>query len=336
VRIVVRTPNWLGDVIMCLPALADLHASFPGASIDYLATPAGGEVCSRLGLGGRVLPLPPRSPRRRLVVPILRELWSHRADLGLVFPPSFSAALFFFLGGVRRRVGFPEEGRGFLLSAAEPRPARGTRHLSEEYRSLAARAAREMGVPYVRAEAPRLRPTNADARALEALLGGEGERPILLAPGASYGPTKRWPASSFAALGDRLVDTLGGSILLTGAEADRPVCEEVRTRLRAPARNLAGQTTIGQLVALCSAARLVVSNDSGAMHVAAATGAPLVAVFGSTSPEWTGPSGERVRIVRRAEPCAPCFRASCEIGIVCLTRITTEEVFAACREVVTG
>jgi heptosyltransferase-2 len=177
---------------------------------------------------------------------------------------------------------------------------------------------------------PRVHPSPRDEQEIAGLAIGQG--PLwVLAPGATYGPTKRWPSRSFAELGDRLTEEWGGHVVLVGARSDRATCADVREAMREPATNLAGETGIGTLVALFARSGLVVTNDSGAMHVASATGAKVVVLFGSTSPEWTGPRGSAAAVVRRHEPCAPCFQRRCAIGIVCLTRISVDEVFAACR-----
>jgi len=262
---------------------------------------------------------------------LVPEIRRGHYDVGLLLPPSFSSALLFRLGGVASRVGYRGDGRSALLTAAVPRRPRGQAHLSDEYRHLVAVVAEQQGLtPRPASLHPVLNAHPDERQEADALLGGSARPRVVLAPGAVYGPTKRWPAPSFAALADRLADA-GASVILTGAPADADACREVADRAHHPVLDLCGRTDLGVLIAIFGAVDLVVSNDSGAMHVAAASGAPTVAIFGSTSPEWTAPLGEEVTVVRHPEPCAPCFRPDCEIGIVCLTRLTVDEVYDACR-----
>jgi heptosyltransferase-2 len=198
-------------------------------------------------------------------------------------------------------------------------------HLSEEYQSLGAC----LGLPPV--VPPALEPADAERREARALLERTGGVPaewVVLGPGAAYGPAKRWPAERFAALADRLA-ARGLTPLICGGADDRDTARDVITRMRAGgagARPLAGETTLAVQLALCADARATVSNDSGLAHVAAATGAPTVVVFGSTSSAWTAPLGARTHVVQHAPVCAPCFQRTCRIGYACLAAVAVEEV----------
>ncbi len=324
-RFAVRPPNWLGDAVMSLPALADLESTFPDAGIDYFVTPAAAEVCERARLRGRAVRLDTRG-RARLLAGALGALRRTSYDAGLVLPPSFSSALLFRAGGVPECVGFSSDARDWLLAHAERRVPRGQRHLRDEYRDLVRALARRRGAESANADEPMLVPRPEDRDRIAVRLGAVPRPWIVLAPGAVYGPTKRWPASRFAALADVLHTRHGGTTLVVGAGGDAVVAAEVERAAETTLVNLAGASTLGELIALLADADVVVSNDSGAMHVAGAVNAPLVAIFGSTNPEWTSPAGRRVTIVRRDEPCAPCYRPDCAIGIVCLTRIDVGEI----------
>lgn len=324
-------PNWLGDAVMALPAIGDLLATFGDDAVDVYAAPVPASLYRRVEPPFRLVELTGAGRLRRLgrAVPRLRRA---RYDLAVVFPPSFSSALLVWLGGVRARVGYRAECRSPLLSASPARPSRGAMHLSEEYRRLAQEAARAIGRSAARAEGVRrVRPATEDRTAARALVGGVPRPRIALAPGAAYGETKRWPAERFGALAARLA-ARGASIFVTGAGADRPAADAVVRSGAGRARNVTGDTDLGTAAALFAEMNLVVTNDSGAMHLAAAVGVPIVAIFGSTSPAWTAPLGDRTRIIARDEPCAPCFARTCGIGTVCLTRIEVDEVYRACDE----
>jgi len=316
-RIVIRLPNWLGDALMARPLLHALARRYPGAE--------------RTAIGpGAVLDL--LAPDR--VFEHARELASFastsrpapRPDLALVLPPSFSSAFQAWRLGARRRVGFAGDARDLLLTRAVRRAPRGDRHLSEEYLDL-------LGDDDATDVAPPPLPVAAEASAAARDAArrefAEAGRVALLAPGAIYGPAKRWPAERFAELARRLARR-GFAVLVCGAEADRAVCDEVAAA--GEARSLAGQLSLATQAGLCAAAALAVCNDSGFAHLSAAVGAPTVAVFGSTSSAWTAPRGARVRVVQHPPVCAPCFQRTCAIGYRCLTAIAVGDVERACAE----
>ena len=253
-----------------------------------------------------------------------------RFDAALVLPPSFSSAWLAFRCGARRRVGFAHEGRSWLLTRAMRRPERGNLHLSREYLQLAA-ALESPEIPL-----PVLGVSAGAEREAAAMLAraGLGDRPsVILGPGAAYGPAKRWSAERFAALGRQLA-ARGLAVLVCGAASERDICEDVSAAIGDEARSLAGATSLPVQAALCARARFTVSNDSGLAHLSAATGAPTVAVFGSTSSAWTAPLGPRVRVVQRAPVCSPCFARDCAIGYGCLAAVEVDMVSRAAGELV--
>jgi heptosyltransferase-2 len=322
-RVLVRLPNWLGDALMARPALHALRAAHPRAEITACGPRVLLQLLAPEGLWQREeeLPAGPGLPGR---------LRAARFDAALVLPPSFSSAWLAFRSGARLRVGFAHEGRSPLLTHAVRRRARGDRHLSGEYLQLAAALeAREVPLPELAVDAGAVR----EAGALLAREGLEGLPFAVLGPGAAYGPAKRWSAERFAALGRQLA-ARGQAVLVCGAASEREACEPVRAGVGACARLLAGATSLPVQAALCARATLTVSNDSGLAHLAAATGAPTVVVFGSTSSAWTAPAGTRVRVVQRAPVCSPCFARECAIGYACLAAVEVAMVTSAAGELV--
>ncbi len=318
-RVIVRLPNWLGDALLARPLLHALRAAQPAAEIHALVPPAVAALLAGDGVWtASHAPKPDPAPAAL-----------HGADLALVLPPSFSSAWQALRLGARVRVGYAHEGRSPLLTRALRRPRRGDLHLSREYAALGSCA----GVP---ASPPIPPPLALDASVREragAWLEARGlaGRPLaLLGPGAVYGPSKRWPAERFAELGRRLA-ARGHAVLACGTAAEREACERVASAIPG-ARSGAGDTDLVLQAALCGRAAVAVCNDSGLAHLAAAAGAPTVAIFGSTSSAWTAPVGGRVRVVQRPPVCSPCFRRTCAIGFECLTRVEVERVDAACRE----
>ncbi|HEY3216532.1 MAG TPA: lipopolysaccharide heptosyltransferase II [Candidatus Eisenbacteria bacterium] len=325
-RILVRLPNWLGDVLLARPLLHGLRRLRPAADVRAVAPAALLELIAAERVITRGHPWPASPIGRRALV---RELRAWRPDAALVLPPSFSSARFAWRTGAAVRIGYRQEWRGALLTQALGRPPRGDLHLSREYLALGeSLGVREGPLPNL---APP--PQAVDRRRDLLARWGLTARPsALLAPGASYGPAKRWGLDRFIALGRRLTGQ-GQHVLVCGAASERALCEQTAAGIGPTARSLAGETDLELQAALCAAATVVVSNDSGLAHLAAATGAPTIVIFGSTSSAWTAPLGPRVRIVQHPPACAPCFRRTCRIGYRCLAAVEVIEVARACQEI---
>jgi len=314
-RVLVRLPNWLGDVLMARPLLFALRGAFPRAVVRCVGPAGPMELLRGDGTAAEWLAWPEDDRGRGERVAGLRR-W--RPDAALVLPPSFSSAWFARRTGARRRIGYRGELRGPLLTSAPARPPRGDRHLAEEYLALGG----ELGADAALRVPPPL--------VVEAL---PGSRTALLGPGAIYGPAKRWGADRFAEVGRGLA-ARGLAVRVVGTREDRPVCAEVVAAIGAAAVSLAGETSLPELAGLAAAATVAVCNDSGLAHVCAAAGCATVAVFGSTSSAWTAPLGPRVRVVQRPPVCSPCFRRDCRIGYPCLVAVEAREVLAACAELI--
>ncbi len=316
----VRVPNHLGDALMARPFLRALRAGAPAARI----TAVGPEPLLAL-LG------PDRHWDDTVAWPLAPQAWpalcTPRADAAFVLPPSFSSAYFAWRSGARERVGWPGEGRSPLLTRVVRRPAHGELHLAGEYLAL-------LGIPAglpAALDIPPFAPTADGERQAEELLGGPeaAARPFaVLAPGAIYGPAKRWPLDSFLALA-RQLEGRGLRIVACGGAAEGGTCAALVRAAGGDALSLAGRTSLAGQAALCRRAAVVVSNDSGMAHLAAAVGAPAVAIFGSTSSAWTAPLGPAVVVVQRPPVCSPCFARTCRIGYLCLKAVDVDSVVGA-------
>ena len=324
-RVLVRIPNWLGDALLARPLLHALRRAHPRASIRGVGPKPILELLASDPVADAWEGWPERSDARAALIARLRA-W--RPDAALVLPPSFSSAWFAWRAGARVRIGYAHDGRSLLLTRALPRPARGERHLSDEYLELG----RILGVAHC--TPPALAVGSAameEARALLRARGLAGERIAIVGPGAIYGPAKRWEAERFVALASALARD-GFRVLACGAPSERALCAEVASRAGSGALALAGETGLALQAALCASAALAVCNDSGLAHLAAAVGTPTVVIFGSTSSAWSAPLGPRVRVVQRAPVCAPCFRRTCRIGYRCLEAVGERAVLRACLE----
>jgi heptosyltransferase-2 len=253
----------------------------------------------------------------------------------LLLTESFSSALLAALSGARERIGFAGEGRGLLLTRRVPRPTPGrSTPRAREYRLLAEAA----GIP-VREEMPRLHALPSERDRAARLLQDDGVDPAryaVMAPGASYGPAKRWEPERYAALARRWAQSHGITTLLVGSEEDRDAAGAVAGPAAAAARDWVGRTDLPALVGLLDGARVVASNDSGVMHLAAALERPTVAIFGSTSPAWTSAAAPWVRNLYAAYPCSPCFRRTCPIGYGCLKAVGAGDAIRTAEEFLGG
>jgi heptosyltransferase-2 len=250
-----------------------------------------------------------------------------RPDVAVIFPRSFSSAIRALRAGARIRIGIADEGRAFLLTrrVAIGWPAR-TRHIADEFAEVArAAGASPQGVPRLAVPAQTL---DAARAALRAAGVRDGAPVLAIAAGAAFGPAKRWFADRFADVASRAASA-GAAPVLVGSAADRDVAADLARAASAPLVDLTGRTSLPLLAGILATARVVLSNDSGPMHLAAAVGTPVVALFGSTNPSWTAPLGAGHEILRYPMPCAPCYRRTCPIGRLCFDGIAPARVWDA-------
>jgi heptosyltransferase-2 len=338
-RILVQATNWVGDAVMSLPALEALRARFPRAEIVVLAKPWVSELYWRHPAVNRQIVFKPASEHRGPLgfARLVRELKEERFDAAVLLPNSFQTALIAWLARIPLRIGYARDGRGLLLSEMIEAPAPAAfGHQVYYYLQLLFRAgliAKPAAVEEVRLSLAEQEEDWA-AHKLETLGLGGPRFLVGLAPGATFGEAKRWPPGRFGALADRLIGALDADVLIFGSAAERPLAEQIGAAMKHTPVSTAGETSLRQLLALMATCRLIVTNDSGPMHLAAALGVPLVAVFGSTDERATGPLGSRVRIVKREVECSPCGLRECPIDFRCMSQISVEDVFRATLEFV--
>jgi heptosyltransferase-2 len=330
-RCLVVAPSWLGDAVLARPAVAALAAA--GCSLEVLARGRLGRVLEDLPGVRRVHVVPAASRRQRLraAVRLRGTAW----DGAVVLAPSFSAALAARLAGARIRVGERGQLRDRLLTRALPSAPR-TEHLARSYLRLAAALCRDLGLVAApepdagQLSAPGLALRPEERHAATALLARHriAGTPLVVAPGARYGPAKRYPAERFAAAAVSLAERLGAPVVVVGEAADAPATAAVAAALPG-AVDLAGRTSLEELLGILAASCAVLANDSGTMHVAAALGCRVVGVFGSTSPAWTGPLGPQATTVSRPVWCSPCFAATCAQDFACMLDLAPQALVDA-------
>jgi heptosyltransferase-2 len=334
-RVVVRGANWVGDAAMTVPALRELRRVLPGARIT-LATRAWAEALfAGAEFVDEIVAVSDAKSSARSVWADAREWRARRFDLAVLFPNSFAPALSAALARVPLRVGYATQGRASLLTHPLPVPEwRGHRHEVFYYLNVVAGLERTLrGSSDVETREPdsSLAVTKEGRREALALLreAGAGEaRPLVaLCPGSTNSRAKRWPSERFAALADMLAERAGAQVVLVGAGEESDISEEVARLTRRRPHVLTGKTSLAQTAALLSVADLLVTNDTGPAHVAAAVGCPVVVIFGPTNPETTRPFSALAEVVRKPPECAPCMLRDCPIDHRCMTAITAEEVF---------
>ena len=315
-RVLVRLPNWLGDVIMARPLLHAVRAAWPAARVLAVG-PQG--PCAPLVDEGLVHEFAPWTRDDTTRAAVARRASAWRPDIALVLPASFSSAWLAWRSRAGARVGYCGEWRDALLTHVLPRSARGERHLSDEFLELGSvLGLREVAVPLL---VPTADGRAAAASALVQAGVGEGAPYAVLGPRSAYGPAREWFPARFAEAG-RALTARGLRVVVCGTAAEADTCDAVARGAGAGAVSLAGRTTLPALVALVAGARLALCNDSGLAHVAAATGAPTLQIYGSAASGWTAARGPHVRILHRAPVCSPCWRRHCVIGTRCLDAVS--------------
>ncbi|TMH75637.1 MAG: lipopolysaccharide heptosyltransferase II, partial [Betaproteobacteria bacterium] len=321
-KILIVAPNWIGDALLAQPLFARLRKKLPGVLIDALAPPWTAPVLRRMPEIDDVVEAPFDHGELALVARwrLGRRLRSRRYDQAIVLPNTFKSALVPFFAKIPVRSGFVGESRYGLLNLAHKLDAKGVRLMAERYAQLAEKPGTMPALPL-----PQTRLAVDEANLVLDLsrLRLSRARPIAaFCPGAEYGPSKRWPARHFAALARKLA-ALGYAVWLFGSEKDRAIGEEIAVASEGAATNLCGKTDLASAIDLLSLAEVVVSNDSGLMHVAAGVGRPVVALYGSSSPEHTPPLARSYRIVRTGIECSPCFARECPLGhFKCMIELT--------------
>lgn len=337
-RVLVLSPNWLGDAVMSLPAIADVRRRYHGARLIVAARASVADLFRHTPDVDEVVVLQWKGQALRLrsLNQDVGALRGVEADIALLLPNAFSAAWLVQRAGIRERWGYAADLRRPMLSRAIARPKRSV-HQGEYYQHLV----RELGIETGPLE-PSLTVPDASIAAARTLLttsGWDATRPLVaVAPGAAYGTAKRWLPSHYAELVTKLVST-GACCVLVGSAGDREtttwILGLVPEAARAHVIDLSGVTSLSSLAAVIAIAKAFVSNDSGAMHVASAVGAPVAAIFGPTREYETRPlprNGARAEVLIHQVWCRPCMLRECPIDHRCMKGLSPDRVFTSVCE----
>jgi heptosyltransferase-2 len=332
-RILIVAPSWVGDAILSEPLVAMLRDPFEDPIVDVLAPSWCAPVYARMRGIRRTIETPfghgkvDLKARRALAAQFRREGYTH----AFVLPNSWKAALVPFLARIPRRIGYRGEVRYGLLTDARRLDKKAMPRLVDRFAALAASPGGLVPLP----TAPVLVPDAANRAAAMRALHLKTDRPVVvLCPGAEFGAAKRWPPNQFADLANLLLRD-GLHVWLVGSPNDKIAAEALLLAMGETAhrvRDLTGRADLGTTIDLLSAASLVVSNDSGLMHAAAALGVPLVALFGSSSPVYTPPISPLAQIAKIDIACSPCFKRECPLGhFKCMRELKPDLVYNLAR-----
>jgi len=323
-KVLARMPNWLGDCVMAAPVLDAVKKTFPGVAIDILIRESLAGLAELLPQVDGVYGLSEIDPSARKKT--LENARGGAHDAALILPNSFRSAWELWTPAIPARVGYAGSLRSFMLTSAAPRPPKHSLHQTDYFMRIAKAAFGDL-----QEGALRVRIGGAAKEKARGLLEGTGGPLAGIGFGATYGSAKMWPAERFAELIDRLSDT--ATVFLLGAESDARVAGEVSRRCAKEPVSLVGRTDIPTLAAVLEKLGVYVTNDTGPMHLAAAVGTPVAALFGPTSPHETRPLGDKVAIIHHGADCAPCWKRECPTDHRCMTAITVDEVYDAALSV---
>ncbi|MGD9344267.1 MAG: lipopolysaccharide heptosyltransferase II [Candidatus Aminicenantes bacterium] len=333
-KIVIRAPNWIGDAILSLPALASVQKSFPDAEIWVAAPEWTKEIFLSLDFVEGTIPLSDRNGYKNIRSDA-HELKKQSFDIGILFTNSFGSALLFSLAKIPERWGYARDGRHLLLTKRVGISAlESPKHHIQYYLSLISGLGLETERPQL--DFPLSNDTRVRAEGLFRSLSLDRNKPvIILGPGASYGPAKRWPASFFSRLATELQRKHDAEILIIGSATDHEIAAAIIAPMSKKPIDLTGKTTLPQLAGSISLSDLFITNDSGPMHLANALKVPVVAIFGPTDPRITGPYQSPSKVLKGQVPCWPCSYRECPFEHQCMTQISPERVIEECQDFLT-
>jgi heptosyltransferase-2 len=338
-KILVRAPNWVGDAVMAIPTLETIRVSKPNDEICVLARPVVADLFSGQRFTDRILQYDFRGKHRGWLgrERLAAELRNEKFDIAVLLQNAFEAAWLVWRANIPVRIGYARDARRPLLTKPIPAPKEGEipSHESHYYLELLHRvgwASTPGAIPPIRLLVSEEARQRGDST-LRAVGARENVWRCAIAPGASYGAAKCWPPERFAQLADRLISECAADVIFFGTPGEKEIENRIRSHMKSRAIPLVGETSMRELAALLASCSVFIGNDSGAMHVAAAVGLPVIGIFGSTNPEGTSPVTEQFTLIRHAVPCSPCFLRRCPVDHRCMTRISVDSVFAAAMRV---
>ncbi len=333
-RIIIRFPNWVGDVVMAMPALETMRRSFPRAHVAVALKAHLAAIVEGSPWFDSLIYLSPAATGPKTILQGASAVRKGHYDLGIALPDSFSSALLLWLGGIPRRVGYAGQARGWLLTDALPRRTR-PRNMVERYLGLCGYLGLEPA-----GTRPRLFPTSGDEAEAERLFSKHqltNGKVIGLAPGASFGPAKLWRNDFWVETADRLSAELASKVILIGAPGEKSLLAGIAEGTKCAAVNVAAEAaSLGTLKAVVRRCLMLVTTDAGPRHYAVAFDRPVVVLMGPNDPAVTAINLERQKVLRAEADCSPCRTKVCPTDHRCMELITPDMVCQAARQLLSG
>ncbi len=333
-RILVRSVNWIGDAVMTLPAIGTIREYFPAAEISIMANPLVSPVFANHPWVDRVITFDDHGVHKVFAgrLRLAGELRAHSFDLAIILPNSLNSAMVPWLAGIPVRLGKTGDGRTLLLTHRFPKSLQPAGvHQSYNYLAILNFFGIAGGT-----KTQLLVTTAAEDAAIAARLCEKGIKAsdfvLGINPGATYGSAKRWYPDRFVAVARALAAEWGAKVVITGGPGETAIAGDIEHELAGNCLNLAGRTTLRELMSVVKRCNFFITNDSGPMHLAAAFGVPLVAIFGSTDHATTYPLSAKAIVVRETVDCAPCMKRECPTDHICMKAVKAETVIGKALE----
>jgi heptosyltransferase-2 len=326
--ILIRGTNWIGDAVLTLPAVASIRATCPDAHIAMLVKPRVADIYRIFSDLNEIIIYEKKYDSAAGVFRLAHALREKKFDAAILLQNAIEAAIIALSAGIPLRAGYDSDARGLLLTHSVRRTAAIRKvHQVVYYLDMV----KALGCVSVDTAMHLERKINvSEAGNILKKFVSDTRKPVIgIAPGATYGPAKKWLPDRFAETADRLSREFSAQTIIMGGKADQETAQAVLKSAKSPMINLCGKTTLYEAIYLISQCRLFISNDSGLMHVAGALNIPTVAIFGSTNPVTTSPMGEKSVVVRRDVPCSPCLKKDCPSDFQCMKLISVEDVLHA-------
>jgi heptosyltransferase-2 len=327
-RILIRGVNWLGDTILTLPTVEGIRNLFPDSQISILANEDVCDLWRRFPFVNEVISFKREKGLKFILEDFrIRNLLREKNfDLAIILPKSFHSAIQIFLTQIPIRIGYEYRGRSLFLNYKIPR----TKEVLNIHRILYYKKLIEIFGNNIENACPKIFLYEEDRRVAERVLFNSGVSNgrllIGINPGATYGLAKCWIPQRFGELGKRISKIWGAKIIIFGRNEEKSIAQEIINIMGNNCIDLTGKTSILHLAAILEKCQLLISNDTGTMHLAAALGIPVIAIFGSTNPKITGPWGSGHIVIKKNVPCSPCFKRVCPVDHKCMELISVDEV----------
>lgn len=324
-KILILLPNWIGDAVLSLPAIYRIRGGFPSAHISVIGLPHITALFKEYPFIDDIIVYPDKSQKAGLL-PAVREIRKYGFDLSILFPNSLRSAIIARLAGIPLRCGYNRDGRGLLLNI----PVKLSEdikkvHQSEYYLNIASALECNPNITSSKLFLSKKEEQNAEDFLKKNNITPENLI-IGINPGAAFGSSKRWYPERYGSVARTLINNYNGRIIVFGSQKETDIAKEITNIAKLPILNMAGKTSVRELMALIARCRLIITNDSGPMHIAAALGIPVTAIFGSTDPELSGPLGEGHVVIRKDVSCSPCFLRTCPTDLKCMDIVSVDDV----------